>query len=234
MKALNHVYFFLNLVSYNIKRLKKLEFLNKKRFKIKRSINNDQPYRENNEDSKHKSNLVINLDLQSGTILNSKKNKQKESKDKVQSILKINTNDWDSEDRKKLLDAIIRYGNDFNNENVGKIRTNSTSRHSQQKFLVKLKKKNIFDLNIDLGKSSCRKLNEIGKTLNSEFYLKTIKNLKFVAFERKSNFLMQSQDAEILWIQNKNIQELEENIKFTKNKTIIQNDVKIEEEEEAM
>lgn len=200
---------------------------------MKRSINNDQPYRDN-EEFKHKSNLVINLDLQSGTILNSKKNKQKESKDKVQSILKINTNDWDSEDRKKLFDAIIRYGNDFNNENVDKIRTNSTSRHNQQKFLVKLKKKNIFDLNIDLGKSSCKKLNEIGKTLNSEFYLKTIKNLKFVAFERRSNFLIKSQDPEILWIQNKSIQELEENIKFTKNKTKIQNDVKIEEEKEAM
>ncbi len=109
----------------------------------------------------------------------------------MRSLLNINNDcEWDAEERQKLLDAIIKYGNEMNNgRSLNKVRNSSSSRQHHQKFLVKLKKKSIFDLNIDLGKSSAKKLNEIGKTLNSEFYLKAIKNLKFVAFERRPTLL---------------------------------------------
>jgi len=197
-----------------------LELLSKKRLKLKRialNKHNDNHHFKNKSEIKGNSELIINLDIKSGTILKSKKRslKIKDKKDKLRSLMMDYHFDWNSEERQKLLDSILKYTNDLNN--VGEkniVKFSSSTRHQTQKLLVKLKKKSIFDFNIDLGKSTAKKLSNIGKTLNSDFYLKTIKNLKFVAFERKSAELIQASSPEIFYrIQNKNFRDFEETLR---------------------
>ena len=178
--------------------------------------------------------LVINLDLENGTILKSKQKSKRlpnKKNNKMRSILKFKNLNWNNDDRHKLVEALLSYQNNHNHDlNLGSGKFTTGTRNNNPKFQVKLMKKSIFDLNIDLGKSSTKRLNEMGKTLNSEYYLKTIKNLKFVAFERKSQFLMQHDSLDMISsIQNSKSRKFPESEERLKSALpILQNDANTE------
>ena len=117
-------------------------------------------------------------------------NKKKKGVDKKH----FNCGRWSTEEHQRFIEAIIKYGNEWKKiQNYIGTRTSSQARSHAQKFFIKFKKKNIFDLNIDISKSTSagtnyvKSINEIAQTINSEEYLKTLKNLNLIAFERKSH-----------------------------------------------
>lgn len=95
---------------------------------------------------------------------------------------------WQPEEHQKFLEAIYKFGNEWKKveEYVGS-RSSSQARSHAQKFLVKIKRANLLDLDINLNKTSIRRLQEGCNQMNSEEYLKTITRLKNVAYEKKSS-----------------------------------------------
>jgi SHAQKYF class myb-like DNA-binding protein len=97
-----------------------------------------------------------------------------------------NTGRWQPDEHQRFIEAIMKYGNEWKKvqKHVGS-RSSTQARSHAQKFFVKMKKANILDVNIDFTKNSIKSLHDLANNLTSDEYIRALKALNGVAFEKR-------------------------------------------------
>ena len=104
---------------------------------------------------------------------------------------KFRTGRWEIDEHKKFIEAIIKYGNDW--KLVQKYictRSSAQARSHAQKFFMKIKRSNILEKNFDFTKNSIKCLKDIISKMNTDQYLRTIKALNLIVFDKKNKKVM--------------------------------------------
>ena len=99
----------------------------------------------------------------------------------------FNTGRWEYDEHKKFIDAIIKYGNDWKlvQKHIS-TRSSAQARSHAQKFFMKIKRSNILEKDFDYSKNSIKCLKDVISKMNTDQYLKTIKALNLIVFDKKN------------------------------------------------
>ena len=114
-------------------------------------------------------------------ISNKKDKLQKKTRDDYK------TGRWEYEEHKKFIDAIVKHGNDWKKvQKFVTTRSSAQSRSHAQKFFMKIKQSNILEKDIDFDKNGIKTLKDLVSKMNTEQYLKKIKALNLIVFDKKN------------------------------------------------
>lgn len=136
---------------------------NKKQNNIKKNGNNNLKHKQNHLSNKINNNAFNNKTYSAGR--------------------------WKSDEHKRFIDAIIRYGNNWRQvqKYVG-TRSSTQTRSHAQKFFEKLKRSQLFKReNYDFSKNSLKILHDIMKNLPDKEYEITLKALHSLSYDKNTN-----------------------------------------------
>lgn len=122
-----------------------------------------------------------------------KKEREEDPKDRFLEEEKgeFNTGRWTYEEHKKFIDAILKYGNNWKMvQKFISTRSSAQARSHAQKFFMKIKRSNILEKDFDYNKNSIKCLKEVISKMNTDQYLKTIKALNLIVFDKKNKKLI--------------------------------------------
>ena len=168
-------------------RLYRVNFINPKKERVKNQSKNKKQNnnkKNGNNNLKHKSNHL------STKINNNTFNNKNYSAGR-----------WKSDEHKRFIDAIIRYGNNWRQvqKYVG-TRSSTQTRSHAQKFFEKLKRSQLFKREkYDFSKNSLKILHDIMKNLPDKEYEITLKALQTLSYDKNTNYEMKM-DCKIIII----------------------------------
>jgi len=157
-------------------RLYRVNFISPKKERVKNQSKNKKQNnikKNGNNNLKHKSNHLSNK-LNSNNTLNNKN---------------YSAGRWKSDEHKRFIDAIIRYGNNWRQvqKYVG-TRSSTQTRSHAQKFFEKLKRSQLFKREkYDFSKNSLKILHDIMKNLPDKEYEITLKALHSLSYDKNTN-----------------------------------------------
>lgn len=140
--------------------------------------------------SKYNENQATSFSSSCSTsVCKLKQKKFKELKMKNKKLGKegtYNCGRWQSDEHKRFIEAILKYGNEWKavQKHVG-TRSSTQARSHAQKFFLKIKSSNILDLEVDLSKNSIKTLHDLANSLNFDEYSNTVQALNCVAYEKR-------------------------------------------------
>ena len=157
-------------------RLYRVNFMSPKKERVKNQSKN------NNKQNNIKKNGNNNLKHKSNHLSNKINNNTFNNKN-------YSAGRWKSDEHKRFIDAIIRYGNNWRQvqKYVG-TRSSTQTRSHAQKFFEKLKRSQLFKREkYDFSKNSLKILHDIMKNLPDKEYEITLKALQSLSYDKSTN-----------------------------------------------
>ena len=102
----------------------------------------------------------------------------------------FNSGRWQQDEHERFIEAILKFGNEWKKvQKYVKTRSSSQARSHAQKFLFKVNKSNILELddNNKLNKNSLKSLHDLQNKLEEEKFAHAVKVLNLIGFEKASN-----------------------------------------------
>jgi SHAQKYF class myb-like DNA-binding protein len=100
----------------------------------------------------------------------------------------FNTGRWQQDEHERFIEAILKFGNEWKKvQKYVKTRSSTQARSHAQKFLYKVNKSNLLDLDINLTKNSLKSLHDLENKLEEDKFANAVKVLNLIGFEKTSS-----------------------------------------------
>ena len=154
--------------------------LNKKEEITKTDTSTENSVKSHKDTSRSNENL--------NTKMKTKKFKSLKKRNFVQKEGYFNTGRWQQDEHERFIEAILKFGNEWKKvQKYVKTRSSTQARSHAQKFLYKVNKSNLLDLDISLNKNSLKSLHDLESKLKEEKFANAVKVLNLIGFEKGSN-----------------------------------------------
>lgn len=100
----------------------------------------------------------------------------------------FNTGRWQQDEHERFIEAILKFGNEWKKvQKYVKTRSSTQARSHAQKFLYKVNKSNLLDLDINLTKNSLKSLHDLENKLEEDKFANAVKVLNLIGFEKTTS-----------------------------------------------
>ena len=166
---------------------------------LKTSKNDEKAKSDTSTENSIKSRKNTNSSPENQSVkMKTKKFKSLKKRNFVQKDGHFNTGRWQKDEHERFIEAILKFGNEWKKvQKYVKTRSSTQARSHAQKFLYKVNKSNLLDLDFDFNKNSLKSLHDLESKMEEDKYANAIKVLSLIGFEKSSNCKIKSSSRNI-------------------------------------